>query len=520
MNDVLQFGLIVTVCAAAAALALAYNRISEIVRVPAPAVFLLVAAIASDLVPSLERIEATTVQRVVTVGLAVILFDGGMHIGRRKFRTVAGTVAWIGVLGTFVTAAALTLLVHYVFDFDWLLALLLGTALSPTDPAVVFSVLGRREIAGRTGTILEGESGANDPVGIALMAALLTAGVAGGFEAVQKGLLEFVLQMAVGAAVGLALGALLLIGMRRWPLPTGALYPLRTLFGALLIYGVATVAEGSGFLAVFVAGILIGDARAPYKREIERFHSALASLAELIAFAVLGLTIDLAAIWRHAELLTGLAIAVLLALVVRPLVVGALLIPVSLRRNEKVFVLWAGLKGAVPILLGSFALEAHINGAQRLYDVIFVVVAFSVIVQGGLVPTVANKLAIPMRTVEPEPWAIGVRFKDEPQGLRRYVIAEGAAADGATVDDLALGEGFWISLVIRGGQLVHVGAGTELLAGDEVIALTDPEAEFDPSQLFGDTAEPLSGNESEPQRGRGRLRALFDPSKRHRDDSR
>jgi cell volume regulation protein A len=113
-------------------------------------------------------VSVTTVQRVVTVALAVILFDGGMHIGWRRFRQVAGPVVWVGVAGTFVTAAALAALAHALFGLDWWAALLLGTALAPTDPAVVFSVLGRREVAGRSGTILEGESGANDPVGIAL----------------------------------------------------------------------------------------------------------------------------------------------------------------------------------------------------------------------------------------------------------------------------------------------------------------------------------------------------------------
>jgi potassium/hydrogen antiporter len=184
MSDVEHFALIMLVVAVAITAAVLSNRISERIRVPAPAIFLLAAAVASDVVPTLGEVSVTTVQRVVTVALAVILFDGGMHIGWRRFREAAGPVIWVGVAGTFVTAAALAALAHILFGLEWRAALLLGTALAPTDPAVVFSVLGRREVAGRSGTILEGESGANDPVGIALMASLLTVGQTSGVGAV------------------------------------------------------------------------------------------------------------------------------------------------------------------------------------------------------------------------------------------------------------------------------------------------------------------------------------------------
>ena len=220
--------------------------------------------------------------------------------------------------------------------------MLLGTALAPTDPAAVFSVLGRREVTGRSGTILEGESGANDPVGITLMASLLTADQTFGLEAASGIAGAFLLQLAVGAVVGVAGGALLVAFMRRVPLPSEALYPLRVLASGLLIYGAATVAHGSGFLAVFIAGILAGDARAPYKGEIERFHAALASLAEIVAFIALGLTVGLHTLPDGGAWGIGLTLAVLLTLVVRPLLVGLLLLPVRLAWGERLFVLWRG----------------------------------------------------------------------------------------------------------------------------------------------------------------------------------
>jgi len=485
MTDVTSFGWVVAAVALAATAAILSNRLSARIRVPAPALFLVGAAVASDVFPGLNVLSTTTVQRVVTVALVVILFDGGAHIGWRRFRSAAGAVLSVGVLGTLLTAGAVAVLAHVALGFSWPAALLLGTALAPTDPAVVFSVLGRREIVGRSGVILEGESGANDPVGIALMVALLSASGLDGFSAVGHGLVEFALQMVLGAAVGIAGGGALLWFMRRVALPSEGLYPLRTLAAAAGIYGVATVAHGSGFLAVFISGIMLGDARAPYKREIERFHASLASLAEIVAFTVLGLTISLAELPRVNALSGGVVLAVALAFVIRPILVGLTLLPVRLRRGERIFVLWSGLKGAVPVLLGTYAFSAGVPDARRIYDTIFVVVTFSVIVQGGLVPLVARWCGVPMRTVQPEPFALGMRFQHEPRGLDHYRIAPGAPADGATIGELGVGAEIWISLVKRSGHLVPVSRDTLLRAGDEVVALVDPDGGADPVALFG-----------------------------------
>lgn len=403
------------------------------------------------------------------MALVLILFDGGLQIGWRRFRESAGTILWLGVVGTAFTAAAVALLAHELFAFDWRLALLLGTALAPTDPAMAFSVLGGRDIAGRTGTILKGESGANDPVGIALMAALLGTG-GSGIDAIAHGAGTFALQMAVGVLGG----TLLLMFTRHVELPNESLYPVRTLAGAAVIYGAADVLHGSGFLAVLLAGVVLGDARAPYKREIERFASGLSSLAEIVVFTVLGLTINLGEVFTGDIVWIGLATAALLIFVVRPVLVWLLMVRMDLARGEKLFVLWSGLKGAVPILLGLFALEDGGSGTHRLYLVVFVVVLVSAVAQGGLVPAMARWLNVPMQTVELEPWTIGVRFRAEPTGLRRHVVAPGSPADGAAIGTLELGEGTWINLVRRDGVLVEIHGGTELRPGDEVMAIGGP----------------------------------------------
>jgi len=400
VHDITHFGLIVLVTACGFAAALLAAKVSARTPIPAAAIFLVAAALLSDAFPALE-LSTETVERIATIALIVILFDGGSSIGWRRFRVAAAPVTALGVVGTFATAGAATLFVHWAFGLHWLLAGVLGAAVSPTDPAVMFSVLGEREISGRTGTILEGESGANDPVGIALVLGLIQ--LAGhdhaSFWVVVRVFCE---QMAIGLAIGVAGGLAEGQLMRRVSLPSSGLYTVRTLAGAGIIYGVATVAHGSGFLAVFVAGLIVGDVKAPFKAEIDLFQEALSSVAEIVVFVALGLTVSLSSVGGD-RWLEGIAIAAFLALVARPLVVGAVLAPARLAAGERLFVMWCGLKGAVPILLASFALAEHVAEGQRLFEIVFVVVLASVVVQGGSIPLAARRFRVEMRRVAPTP---------------------------------------------------------------------------------------------------------------------
>jgi cell volume regulation protein A len=393
MHEISTFGTAVLVVSGGLVAALFASKASARLRVPGPVLFLVAAAVAAAIWPASDALSVRTVERIGIVALIAILFDGGMQVGRRRFVEAAVPILTLGLVGTVATAALLAASGHWLLGFSWTTAWLLGAALAPTDPAVMFSVLGAREIAGQARTILEGESGVNDPVGISLTIGLLelaehpehsTWSVVG----------EFAIQMSVGAAVGLLVGWLLVHALRRIALPSDALYPLRTLAAAGLVYGTASVLHGSGFLAVFIAGIVLSDEDVPHRSGIVRFHTSLASLAEIVVFAALGLTIrlhdlDSWQLWADAG-----ALAVLLAFVARPVVVGPLLVPSRLSRGERIFVMWSGLKGAVPLLLGTLVLLAGVEDARRIYELIFIVVAASVLVQGTSVPFVARRLGL------------------------------------------------------------------------------------------------------------------------------
>jgi cell volume regulation protein A len=369
------------------------------VALPAPAFLLLGAAVAARIVPGVHAPTDTTAERIVTVALVAILLDGGMRIGWPRFRAEAGAITLTGVLGTALTIAGAALVTHLVVGVNAYQSLLVATAVAPTDPAVVFSVLGERVEAGGAGTILAGESGVNDPVGIALMAALLGAGHLGlaPFAHVGGGFLS---AMAVGAAFGIVGGGVLRRLVVRAEGSGGRLTPAVTAAGALLVYGGATLAHGSGFLAVFMAGIVLGNLHGRNlhgrnrrnRRRVKRFHAAAAGIGEIAVFTVLGLTVDLSELTRTDVWLPGIVLGAVLALAIRPVLVGASLLPVHLPRTERSFVLFSGLKGAVPLLLGLLLVAAHVPHASRLYGIVVVVVVFSVVVQGTLTPYLAAAL--------------------------------------------------------------------------------------------------------------------------------
>ena len=443
--------------------------VAERLRIPAPVLFLAAAAIASDLIGDLEGVlTPVEVGEIGTVALIVILFEGGMQVGWTRFRASIWPIGLLGVPGTLATGAIVAAGAHLVLDLDWTTAAIIGAALAPTDPAVMFSVLGNREVGGRSGTILQGESGANDPVAIALIIGLLDfATDKGSGLAVTE---RFLLEMGVGLVVGVIGARLLAWTARRVPLAAGSFYPLQLLAAAGIVFGVAAVLHGSGFLAVFVAGILLGDERFPYKSETRGFLAPAAGLAEITVFVALGLTVDLGS-FPSRTWVDGAVIAVVVVLIARPLVVSALLWRTDLNRAERLFISWAGMKGAVPILLGSYAVIAAVDHALLIYDVVFVVVTGTVLVQGLLLSPVARRLGIPMETVAQRPWSLAVVGGS-------YVVVDGSAAVGVALRDLPLGGDGWVSEIVRDGAEVGARGAQVLEAGDRVTVITtDDERE-------------------------------------------
>ncbi|MEA2282897.1 MAG: potassium/hydrogen antiporter [Solirubrobacteraceae bacterium] len=473
MSEIADFALLVLLVAGALVLAILSTRVADRLPVPAPVLFLVAAAVASDLWPDLgSALSMRTVERIAVVALVVILLNGGLDIGWSRLRTSVGPVLSIGVIGTFVTCGIVAVAAHVLLGLSWTLAGIVGAALAPTDPAVVFSVLGRREIAGRSGTVLEGEAGVNDPAGIALMLGMIE--VATHHDAsVLVILREFALAMGLGLAFGWVASNALIPGLRRLRLSSEGLHPVLVLLLALVLYAVTSLVDGSGFLAVFVMGLLLADASVPYKPQIERFSGALASLAEIVVFIALGLTIELSAIpattWLH-----GVLLALVLAAVARPLTVALTLTPFALSRPELGFLTWSGLKGAVPILLAAFATLSGVTGAESVYALVFVVVLVSVTIQGGLVPRVARALGIGMRERAAMPWQLSVPLEAEPGDLLELTVPRRSPAHGRPLSALGLGAGEWISTVIRDGRSLQPVPELELRAGDRVYLHADP----------------------------------------------
>jgi potassium/hydrogen antiporter len=396
VHDVQSFGGVVLVWGLVGTAALLGRDLARLLHIPAPAIFLVAASIAASNIKAVrDAVGLHVVENVVTLALIVILFDGGLHLGRRRFREASVPIVTLGIVGTGATTALIALVSHGVFGLDGKFSLVLGAALAPTDPAVVFAVLAGKELQGRTSAVLEGESGFNDPAGIALLLGFVQlathehASIAAMFG-------NFALEMGVGCVLGIVGGVALqrLLATREPGEENGPGRPLRSLAAILALYGVTTVAHGSGFLAVLIAGIVMGDEITAEGEQVERFHSTLGSLGEVVAFVMLGITVQLHTLFSEHAWLIGLALFAILTLVLRPIVCIPLLAALRLPRRETTFIAWTGLKGAVPILLGALAVSGRVPDAARLYAIVFVVVALSVVVQGGSLPWVARKLGL------------------------------------------------------------------------------------------------------------------------------
>ena len=412
--------------------------------------------------------------RLGTVALVLILFDGGLNTPLSTIRQgikPAATLASVGVLGT----AALVAVSAHVFGFSWQEGFLLGAVVSPTDAAVVFSVLrdSNLHIKKRLSATLEMESGLNDPMAVILTVAL-TQVVYQGRALNWEMLLQIPLHIGVGTLLGFAIGYLGRQLLVRAHLAAGGLYPVLTLALALLAFGVPTLFHGSGFLAVYVASVILGNGPIPYRSGLLHVHSSVAWFSQIAMFLLLGMLVFPSQLISVAPV--GLGIGLFLAFVARPAVVFLCLAPFRYPWREIAYVSWVGLRGAVPIILATVPILAHGDGSQRLFDVVFFVVVVNALVPGGTIPRVTRWLGLETKHAPPALAVLEINANQLLAGdVMSFYIEPSTLALETPIADLPFPTGSAVLLAVRGEELIAPKGNTTLKAGDHVYVFCRPK---------------------------------------------
>lgn len=444
------------------------SRVASRIGVPVVLLFLALGMLAgADGIGGLAFDDHELAFRIGTVALVLILFDGGLNTKASLLRKYAGPAGVLATLGVVATAGLVGLAAHAV-GFPWIQALLLGSIVSSTDAAAVFSVLrgGGVQIRERVGATLELESGMNDPMAV-ILTVVLTDAIASNTTPGVRVLGLVLVQLAVGALMGAAVSVLGKYLLLRSRVPAAGLYPLFTIALAFVAFGVATLAEGSGFLAVYVAGVGIGKERLPYRAHLFRVHDFLAWGSQLVMFVVLGLLATPSRLVAIAP--EGLGIALLLALVARPVVVFGSLLPFRYPVREIAYIAWGGLKGAVPIVLAVMPVLADVTGALRIFDAVFFVVFLSALLQGSTMRWLARKLRVAKRASPPTATTVEiVSTRPLNTDLLTFEVKAASAVNGVTLADIPFPPGSSAMLVVRGEELVAPRGDTCLQEGDQV----------------------------------------------------
>lgn len=347
---------------------------------PGPAAFLFVGILAGavDAIPT-DGLQALALEEIGAIALYAILFQGGLATGFRAWRRQARPILILGLPGTALTAVSLALVGHYVLGLSWALAALVAVALSPTDPAAVYSTLRGGRTSERVRTILEGESGFNDPVGISLMVVVVSF-LASDEATVADGFVRFVEELAIGMAGGLLGAGIVLVLLLATPRLELGLQAIAVLVMVVAVGAGTAAVHGSGFLAVYICGLLVADRWAELEGRHHAIPEAAAAGAEPVLFGLLGAVF--ASTVSGADVAYGIALTLATVVLVRPLVSTLCLIGVTLTRFERLIVSVGGLKGAVPLLLAAYpALEA-LEDAPRTESIVLVATAASIVIQG------------------------------------------------------------------------------------------------------------------------------------------
>lgn len=484
VDEPLAIGWTMTLAGLLVLAAVLFSRSFERIGFPAVLLFLALGLVAGAWLP-IPFDDHSLAFRIGTVALVLILFDGGLNTLWRTARAhlaPAALLATFGVAGT----ALLVGIAAWLLGLGWIEAMLLGAIVSSTDAAAVFSALRGSDVQlrRRIGATLELESGLNDP-----MAVILTITLTGVLLAPETfssaGLaLEILLQLAVGLSAGLAIGAAgqWLLGKVR--VPAAGLYPAMTLALALLAFGLPTLFFGSGFLAVYVAALVLGNRRLPYRAGILRVHDAIAWMGQIALFLVLGLLAVPSMLPAFGML--GLLLALVLALIARPLVVWLCLLPFRYSGRETAFIAWTGLRGAVPILLASYPVMAGVENGIDLFHLVFFIVVVNALIPGATIRWAVEKLGVE-RAGSPRPTPVLeiTAIDSLPIRIVSFLIEPAAMVAGMRAGSLPLPPGADILLLVRGGRILPVGNDTVLEPGDHVHLMLAPEQTRAIELLFG-----------------------------------
>ncbi|WP_432829322.1 potassium/proton antiporter [Dactylosporangium sp. CA-092794] len=449
-------------------------RLSVRLGLPSLLVYLLLGLAIGEAGLGIQFADAELTRTLGICALVVIIAEGGLTARWSTLRPVLGPALVLSTLGVAVSVAVVGVVVHLALGVGWQQALLFGAVLSSTDAAAVFSTLRRVPVRPRLAALLEAESGINDaPVVILVVLLSATSVSAEGPWFVQLGWVVY--ELVVGAAIGLVAGFGGAWALRRAALPSAGLYPLAAIGLTVFAYAAGAVAHASGFLAVYVTGVVLGNARLPHRRAMLGFADGLAWLAQIGLFVLLGLLASPSEM--GGAVIPALVVGLVLVLLARPLSVLLSLAPFAWSSTgfgwrDQAFLSWAGLRGAVPVVLATIPLSAGVPGAQNLFNVVFVLVVIYTAAQGVSLPPAARRLGV---TAPAEPTDLQVEAAPlERMGadLLQVEVPAGSKLNGVHVDELRLPVGAVVTLVLRDGGAFVPAPETRLKTRDSLLIVT------------------------------------------------
>jgi potassium/hydrogen antiporter len=447
-------------------------------RVPGLLLFLFLGmGIGSDGLGWIDFDDYELARRIGIIALALILFEGGLTSGLLEIRPVLAPALSLAVIGTIVTAVVTGLAAALLFDLSTLDGMLLGSVLAATDGAAIFALLRGSTLKRRLATTLEGESGFNDPVAVLLVLGFIEWLTHDSYGIGDMAVL-LVRQLGIGLGIGVVVGVAAVWVLRRVRLATGGLYPVATLAVAALAFGGADALHGSGFLAVYLAGLALGTAGVPAQQTVTAFHQGLAWVAQVTMFVALGLLVFPSRLDDVA--LRGTVLALVLVFLARPLAVAVATLPARFSWPERAVLAAAGLRGAVPVVLATFPVLAGVGGSFQLFDVVFFAVLLSTLIQGTTFEPAARLLgATTTEPAMPRPLAEAGTIRRLGAEILEYPIGDDDAVVGARVRDLGLPREAVVNVIVRGDEAIPPRGSTILRAGDRLHVLLRSELSRD-----------------------------------------